>query len=347
MIKKIIWFLVLPLAVGVGIYFIFFNKKADKSNIDSNSDTNQTQTETTNTEKENTTEDETKTTDTTKDDEDEEEVTTLTGFSINDQTEGVVSASKFTITEVTNTSRTGYHEFVFSLSSTGTDDPYVVATYKSDLGVIRIDLNQIEKDSSGIGYQKAVAINKEGISQLYHNVSSDQTEEIYDIGVSKSTAFKITTAKMSDGWDVIVGVQYPGVVSTSGLDLGSTEFSKLAQDITGVGADKGASLLSYTYGSTSGVLKFVWNVSSTDANPLPTVNAAFDVEHKLVITFDSIKTDKVYLAVDGISLPGNLAMQTERATNKSIYTISGFSADPDYKLSAGISPNQVIVEIKL
>lgn len=345
MIKKIIWFLVLPLAVGLGIYFIFFNKKADNKSADTNTNINQTQTDDTDTEKE----DDKDTADTTTDTDTEEEETTtpLTGFSTSDQTEGVASASKFTITEVTNTSRTGYHEFVFSITSTGTDDPFVIASYKSDLGVIRIDLNQIEKDSSGIGYQKAVAINKEGISQLYHNVSSDQTEEIYDIGVSKSTAFKITTAKMSDGWDIIVGVQYPGEVSTSDLDLGSTEFSKLAQDITGVGAEKGASLLAYTYGSTSGVLKFVWNVSSTDTNPIPTVNVAFDAEHKLVITFDSVKTDKVYLAVDGISLPGNLAMQTERATNKSIYTISGFSADVDYKLSAGISPNQVIVEIKL
>ena len=341
MIKKIIWFLVLPLIIGVSIYFIFFNKKSATNNTDKGSDTNQTQTDDTDT----TDEDEDTDTDTTNSN--EETTTPLTGFSTESQTEGVASQSKFTIEDVTNTARTGYHEFVFSLSSTGTDDPYVIATYMSDLGVIRIDLNQIEKDNSDIGYQKAVAINKEGISQLYHNVSSDQTEEIYDIGVSKSTAFKITTAKMSDGWDIIVGVQYPGVVSTENLDLGSKEFGKTAQAIMGVDATKASTLSSYTYGSTSGVFKFVWNVSSSDTNPIPSVSAAYNAEHHLVVTFGSVKTDKVYLAVDGIALPGNLAMQTERAAEKSIYTFYGLTEDVNYKLSAGLSPNQVIVEIQL
>jgi len=335
------WFLVLPLVIGVSIYFIFFNKKAATNTPDTSNDTTQTETEDSDAEEEDTSE--------VTDTEDEEETTTtpLVGFSTSEQTEGVASASKFTIEDVTNTARTGYHEFTFSLSSTGTDDPYVIATYRSDLGVIRIDLNQIEKDNSDIGYQKAVAINKEGISQLYHNVSSDQSEEIYDIGVSRSTPFEITTAKMSDGWDIIIGVQYPGEVSTEGMDLGSTEFKKSAQAIMGVDSTKGSTLASYTYGSTSGVLKFIWNVTSTDTNPIPSVSAAYDAEHKLVVTFGSVKTDKVYLAVDGIELPGKLAMQTERAAEKSIYTISGMTEDLDYKLSAGISPNQVIVEIKL
>jgi len=341
MIKKIIWFLVLPLIIGVSIYFIFFNKKPVTNNQDTNKETNQTQTDDTDTT------DEDEDTDTDNTSSNEGTTTPLTGFSTESQTEGVASESKFTIEDVTNTARTGYHEFTFSLSSTGTDDPYVIATYRSDLGVIRIDLNQIEKDNSDIGYQKAVAINKEGISQLYHNVSSDQTEEIYDIGVSKSTAFKITTAKMSDGWDIIVGVQYPGVVSTENLDLGSKEFGKTAQAIMGVDATKGSTLASYTYGSTSGVFKFVWNVSSSDTNPIPSVSAAYNAEHHLVVTFGSVKTDKVYLAVDGIDLPGVLAMQTERSGEKSIYTFYGLTEDVDYKLSAGLSPNQVIVEIKL
>jgi hypothetical protein len=338
MIKKIIWYLVLPLVIGVSIYFIFFNKKAATNTPSTSNDTNQTGTTDTDTGTEDTA-------DTTSDN--EATTTPLMGYSTDAQTVGEASSSKFTIEEVTNTSKTGYHEFVFSLSSTGTDDPYAVATYREDLGVIRIDLNQIEKDSSGIGYQKAVSISKEGISQLYHNVSSDQTEELYDIGVSRSTPFKISTAKVSTGWDIIVDVQYPGEVSTTGLDLGSKEFSKTAQTIMGVDATKGSTLASYTYGSTSGVLKFIWNVTSTDANPIPSVSAGYDAEHKLVVTFGSVKTDKVYLAVDGISLPGSLAMQTERSGETSIYTISGMTTDLDYKLSAGISPNQVIVEIQL
>lgn len=340
MIKKIVWFLILPLIVGASIYLIFFREKPTTTDSTTNDDTQtsqETDTDTTNEEEEETN---------TSTTEEEEETQTITGFSKESQAVGTTSSSKYTIEEVSNTSHADYHEFVFTLSSTGTDDPNVIAEYKSSLGVIRLDFNQIEKDSSGIGYQKEVSINKEGISRLYHNVSSDQTEELYDIGVTKETAFKLMSEKVGDNWEITIYVQYPGE-STSTVDAGSTAFSTQAQSITGVDAAKGAAISSYTYGISGGVLKFVWNVSSTDTNPIPNVNAAYDSGNHLVVTFTSLKTDKVYLAVDGISLPGSLAMQTEKPGESTIYTIGGFSSQAEYKLSASTSPNQVVLEIQL
>ena len=342
MIKKIVWFLILPLIVGASIYLIFFKQKPTTTDDTTTDDTQTSQESNTDT----TNEEEEETNISTNDTEEEEETQTITGFSTESQTVGAASSSKYTIEEVSNTSHTDYHEFVFTLSSTGTDDPNVIAEYKSSLGVIRLDFNQIEKDSSGIGYQKEVSINKEGISRLYHNVSSDQTEELYDIGVTKKTAFKLISEKVGDNWEITIYVQYPGE-SSSTVDTGSSDYSTQAQSITGVGAAKGAAISSYTYGISGGVLKFVWNVSSTDTNPIPNVNAAYDSENHLVVTFTSLKTDKVYLAVDGISLPGSLAMQTEKPGESTIYTISGFSSQAEYKLSASTSPNQVILEIQL
>ena len=337
MIKKIVWFLILPLIVGASIYLIFFKQKPTTTD-DTTTDDTQTSEES---DSDATSED---SNDTSTDTEESTQV--ITGFSTESQTVGAASSSKYTIEEVSNTSHPDYHEFVFTLSSTGTDDPNVIAEYKSSLGVIRLDFNQIEKDSSGIGYQKEVSINKEGISRLYHNVSSDQTEELYDIGVTKKTAFKLISEKVGDNWEITIYVQYPGE-SSSTVDTGSTAFSTQAQSITGVDAAKGATVSSYTYGVSGGVLKFVWNVSSTDTNPIPNVNAAYDSENHLVVTFTSLKTDKVYLAVDGISLPGSLAMQTEKPGESTIYTIGGFSTQKEYKLSASTSPNQVVLEIQL
>lgn len=337
MIKKIVWFLILPLIVGASIYLIFFKQKPTTTDDTTTDDTQTTEESDTDT----TTED---SNDTSTDTEESTQV--ITGFSAESQTVGAASSSKYTIEEVSNTSHSDYHEFVFTLSSTGTDDPNVVAEYKSSLGVIRLDFNQIEDDNSGIGYQKEVSINKEGISRLYHNVSSDQTEELYDIGVTKETAFKLISEKVGDNWEITIYVQYPGE-SSSTVDTGSTDYSTQAQSVTGVDAAKGATISSYTYGVSGGVLKFVWNVSSTDTNPIPNVNAAYDSENHLVVTFTSLKTDKVYLAVDGISLPGSLAMQTEKPGESTIYTISGFSSQAEYKLSASTSPNQVVLEIQL
>lgn len=337
MIKKIVWFLILPLIVGASIYLIFFKQKPTTTD-DTTTDDTQTSEESNS----DTTDEDSNDTSTDT----EESTQVITGFSTESQTVGAASSSKYTIEEVSNTSHTDYHEFVFTLSSTGTDDPNVIAEYKSSLGVIRLDFNQIEKDSSGIGYQKEVSINKEGISRLYHNVSSDQTEELYDIGVTKETPFKLVSTKEGSNWNITIYVQYPGE-SSSTVDTGSTAFSTQAQSITGVDAAKGAAISSYTYGISGGVLKFVWNVSSTDTNPIPNVNAAYDSENHLVVTFTSLKTDKVYLAVDGISLPGSLAMQTEKPGESTIYTIGGFSTQKEYKLSASTSPNQVVLEIQL
>lgn len=339
MIKKIVWFLILPLIVGVSIYLIFFRQKPTTTDDTTGDDTQTSQESDTDTTADAEEEEDTST-------EENEETQTITGFSTESQTVGAASSSKYTIEEVSNTSHADYHEFVFTLSSAGTDDPNVIAEYKSNLGVIRLDFNQIEKDNSGIGYQKEVSINKEGISRLYHNVSSDQTEELYDIGVSKETAFKLMSEKVGDDWNITIYVQYPGE-SSSTIDTGSTDYNTQAQSITGVDASKGATISSYTYGSSGGILKFVWNVSSTDANPIPNVNVAYDSENHLVVTFTSLKTDKVYLAVDGISLPGSLAMQTEKPGESTIYTIGGFSTKAEYKLSASTSPNQVVLEIQL
>ncbi len=332
-IKKIIWYLILPLIVGLSIYLIFFKQKAVDTPQDQDPDTQTSQ----------------EAEEETSEEEEEEvnEVDTISGFSEDDQTVGEESSAKFTIDEISNASHTGYHAFVFVLSSTSEEAPYVNASYKSNLGVIRVDFNQIEDDNSGLGYQKEVSINKDGITRLYHNVSSDQTEELYDIGVSKQTPFKLVSEEDDNSWIITIYVQYPGETSDSDTDAGSTEFSTQAQSITGVDASKGATISSYTYGISGGVLKFVWNVSSTDANPIPSVNAEYDSENHLVVRFTSLKTDKVYLAVDGISLPGNLAMQTEKPGDATIYTISGFSSAQEYKLSAGTSPNQVILEIEL
>ena len=334
MIKKIIWYLILPLIVGLSIYLVFFKQKPVDTTQDQDADTQTTQEEDSEVTEE-------------EDNEEINEVETISGFSKEDQTVGEESSAKFTIEEISNKTHSDYHEFVFVLSSTSEEAPYVNVSYKSNLGVIRVDFNQIEDDNSGIGYQKEVSIDKEGITRLYHNVSSDQTEELYDIGVSKETPFKLVSEEDGTNWIVTIYVQYPGEVSDSETDSGSTEFGTQAQSITGVDASKGATISSYTYGISGGILKFVWNVSSTDTNPIPNVTAEYDSENHLVVRFTSLKTDKVYLAVDGISLPGNLAMQTEKPGDATIYTISGFSSVREYKLSASTSPNQVILEIEL
>ena len=153
-----------------------------------------------------------------------------------------------------------------------------------------------------------------------------------------------TSGSEDDTWKVLLYVKYPGEKEIEG-NLGSSEFSKDDQSITGVGADKGASINSYAYSTAGGVLKFTFDVSASGDNPIPTVNAKYDGTEKVVLTFDSLKIDRAVKACEGISLPLGMALNTGRNGEKSVYTFY-VKDGAEFKLSASLSPNQVILEIK-
>lgn len=323
--KKILFILVILLLLGAGAYFIFKRPKVE--------DTNTTDTTV---EKEQ---------DTEIEEEEEviiEEEGDFTGFSNDDQVIGVATEDLFNVESITDESKTGYHRFSFNLSTTGTDDPYVTAKFNSSTGVIRVELYSIENDKSGIGYQKERAINEEGIIRLYHAVTSTADKEIYDIGLAKSTIFKLYKQSGDGQLKVILDVKYPGEV-TSTIDLGSTEFSTDLQDITGVA---NATIKSYSYSSSGGILKFVWSVTADGENPIPSVTGEYLDNETLSIKFTSLTLDRVVNAAGSLALPAGITIDSSKESSASIYNFI-VGSKKEYKLSATTSPNQVILEIDL
>ena len=223
-----------------------------------------------------------------------------------------------------------------------TDAPYVTAKYNSSTGVIRVELNGIESDKSGIGYQKERVINKEGIIRLYHAVTSTADKEIYDIGLAKSTIFKLYKQSGDGQLKVILDVKYPGEV-TSTIDLGSTEFSTDLQDISGVTT---ATIKSYSYSSSGGILKFVWSVTAEGENPIPSVTGEYLDDNTLSIKFTSLTLDRVVNAASSLTLPTGITIDSSKEGSASIYNFI-VGSKKEYKLSATTSPNQVILEIDL
>ena len=325
--KKIIFIIVILLLLGAGAYFIFKKPKVEDTN---NTDTT--------VEEEQDTE--------TKEEEKEELIIQdeedFTGFSDDDQVIGVATEDLFNIESITDESKTGYHRFSFNLSTTGTDDPYVTAKYNSSTGVIRVELNSIDSDKSGIGYQKDRAINKEGIIRLYHAVTSTADKEIYDIGLAKSTIFKLYKQSGDGQLKVILDVKYPGEV-TSTIDLGSTEFSTDLQDISGIA---NATIKSYSYSSSGGILKFVWSVTADGENPIPSVTGEYLDDNTLSIKFTSLTLDRVVNAASSLTLPTGITIDSSKEGSASIYNFI-VGSKKEYKLSATTSPNQVILEIDL
>jgi hypothetical protein len=214
------------------------------------------------------------------------------------------------------------------------------------MGIIRMDFQGISKDSTGIGYQAEKSIDKDGVLRIYHNVSAQSDQELYDIGVTKSTPFKLSSESLEDGeWKVILQVKYPGEKSVD-INLGIEEYTSFDQEIAGVGVNENASITSYTYGRPSGLLKLVWSVSADGDNPIPSVKASYNLENELVVTFESLVLDRVASFSESMSLSSGITATPERTGETSVYTFTGLGEKREFRLSASLSPNQVILEIK-
>ena len=344
--KKLVWTLLLLIVVGGLIFFLI--KKPKEEGIEETEEAVVEEVE----EEEGGTEEEAKEEEEGTEEEVEESGEEYTGatdfslFSTDKQILGEESESQFTIEGVEDNSRDGYHQITFTLTTEDEEEPFVTATYLSNTGVVRIDIQGIKGDSCGIGYQQEKRVDKDGVLRIYHNISSQADQELYDIGISKSTIFYLTSQQLGEGkWSIILQVKYPGSTDID-VDLGSEEFSKEDQSIQGVSADNGATISAYTYSGTSGLLKLVWSVTSTTENPIPSVTATYDEDENLVITFESLLMDRVASFADTLTLSSSITAEVVREGETSTYTVTGMEGVREYKLSASLSPNQVVLEIR-
>lgn len=336
--KKTVWILLLLVAVGGLIFFLTRGSKEEA--LEEEKDTVIEEVEEEEEEEEEQPETE---------EEEEEDYTgdaDFSSFSSETQVLGQESEAQFAIEGVEDVSRGGFHQFTFTLTTEDEEEPFVTATYLSSQDVIRMDFQGINGESSGIGYQQERRIDEEGVTRIYHNISAQADQELYDIGVSKSTIFYLTSEQLEEGrWSIILQVKYPGTTDVD-VALGSEEFSKDDQSIQGVTADDGATISAYSYSGTSGLLKLVWTVTSNVDNPIPSVSATYNEDDDLVVTFEGLSMDRVANSAETLTLPSSITAKVEREGASSIYTFTGMDDVREYKLSASLSPNQVILEIR-
>lgn len=336
----------------VGVFMYFNNQSTEDESGDTSSEVtitsltdDETETDTTTEEEEAVVEEEEETVaeDTTPTASD----TDFSDYSESDQSVGTKGADEYELASVVDSNEDGFHKFVFKMEGkdSATEAPNVTAKYSASLGSIRVGLNMTTTDTSGIAYQAARSVAEEGVTQLYHNISADNTEELYDVGVAKSTPFHLSSTETESGkWDIVVLVKYPGASSVS-VDLGSTAFSTDLQEIDGAVSSDGAKVSGYSYSSSGGVLRVVFLVSGSSAKPIPSAAAAFDGD-VLKLTFSSLSADVVRNGTGPVALPGGASMDWAASGSGTVYSITGVPGK-EFKLSATQSPNQVILEIDL
>lgn len=272
----------------------------------------------------------------------------FSNYSQENQSVGDNRSGKISINSVNDSTQGSFHKITFQVEVEDGDSPMATATYKSNLGAIRLVFEKVKADSSGIAYQASKDISKEGVVKIYHNISAEQTEELYDIGVENPADFYLYSENTSGNmWNVILEVRYPGEAETV-VDSGAGEFGTSPQSLSGASSSDGATVSGYNYGASNGVLRFVLDVKGSSSKPIPAVTAEYDSSGDLVVTFPSLVKDFVGDDPGSQDLYGGVdSVHWERVGQKTIFTFDITGGKKDFKLSASTSPNQVVVEIRL
>ena len=274
------------------------------------------------------------------------------GFTKEKQSIGASSSFQYKVEEIEDRQKDGYHEFLFTISSTQEDatTPSFVVEPVWASGFLKITIQNVFSDSSDITHEKGITVNKGAISGLTRAVTSLENTRVYNVGVLGTHTFKLEEEDSGDGtWVVSLKVAYDTKYSPPTVDYGSTQFSSELQSIEGVTATEGAKISNYSYIYSGGILKFSIDVSSGASNPIPSVSGEYNESGVLEITFPSLETDKVagWASSKSKLLAAGITLSVSRSGESSVYSFTGISSKKPFKLSASQSPNLVIIEIDL
>ncbi|MEA3356828.1 MAG: hypothetical protein U9Q67_00080 [Patescibacteria group bacterium] len=278
-----------------------------------------------------------------------EPVSDFSNFSTIDQTLGQSSDdTEYTLKSMSNSAQAGYHRIQFVLESDETSLPKIDATLVSAGGFIQVKLDHVTNDESGLGYQETEEINKDGVQNIYHDISAVQTEEVYLIGIAGDAEFYLHEG--TDALSITLDVKYPGAASDSAAEYTDPEgFSSSTQTLSGTNTQGDASLTGYTWSIEASVIKFVWMTEASSENPTPPMSASYDPSaQEVTVTFDELQGD-VVIGPDG-EFDAELSdvvssVSGTRAGTKSTFVFD-LSKDSTFRIYRNLSPNQVVLEVK-
>ncbi len=267
-------------------------------------------------------------------------------FTSENQEIGTLGSETYEISFFTEKPMDGFHRFVFELDG-GEVLPHVSAQYRPEFGAIRLVFQGIEEDNSGLGYQKSYNIDQEGVVRIYHNISPEEKEEVYDIGVMKSTEFSLYGEEVESGkWMVILEVRYPGE-SEIDVDTGSEEFNMEEQRIDGGVSSDGARITNYSYTIENNVFRFIWSVRGSSEKPIPEVRARYNDDGELTVIFPDLDSDYIARDSSEAELIGGIEkVSWNRRGDESIYRFV-VGEERNFRLISSLGPNQVILEVEL
>jgi hypothetical protein len=266
-------------------------------------------------------------------------------FSEEDQTVGEnPDGVEYTLKEISDEEMDGFHRFTFDLESDLEEIPVVEASLVSSGGYIRLVIDSVTTDQSGIGYNSQRDIDTEGITRLYHDVTANESEEVYNIGIVQDTIFFLYV----EDEKVILDVKYPGEAEVGEYD-DPEDFGTDDIELGSTNTEGDSKIVGYSWGVENGAVKFIWETSSSSGNPTPPTAAVYDEDANTVtVTFSDLVSDSI------LASTGTFEMEMSRAVDQITGSIDGddhvfffeLNTDIEYKIYRETSPNQVVIEIR-
>lgn len=267
-------------------------------------------------------------------------------FTRSDQSVGTSSEdASYTLVSITDTPMGDFHRFVFELESDEEEIGLAEARLVASGGYVRLRLDRVTSDQSGIGYQQSREINEKGISRLYHDVTPVASEEVYTVGVADSPRFYLHEGL---GLKIILDVEYPGEEELVVNADDSEKFTDEDLTLSGTNTEEDARIISYSWSVGDGLLKFVWGTSAASGNPTPPTTVTYG-DNEITVKFSEVQSDAA-IGSDGefeAVLTGIVERVTGTRTGAESTYVFHLSENSLYRVSRSVSPNQVVLEIHL
>ncbi len=273
----------------------------------------------------------------------------LEGFSTAKQQVGVEGEAQFELESMRTTDEVNYYRIAMRFGVTTEDYnaesiPLVTAEYSSAKSAVVLRIAGLSKDSSGIGTMQSRDISKNGLTRVYHAVSGTAGVAVYEIGSTDRPEFKLSRDSADDSV-VYLDIKYPNLNGDTTTSNGKNdEFSTTRQGIDGGTSDNGAGISRFSWLSSGGVLSVVFEVKGDSQEPTPEAYAEY-VDGKLNLVYVDLSSPMSRTAQSyTVAGAGRVSMEPSGTTYTYIFEEV---ADKPFRLNRNLSPNQVVLEIKL
>lgn len=280
-----------------------------------------------------------------EEDDTEEEVVEeidMEGFSTGDQELGEESAGEIRLSSFSSSSQDEYLRLEFALEEAS--DVYVTASLNNARNGITLKFFNVEEDNTSINVGNSLDIEDSIVSNVFHQITSEENVSIYVVGIYEETPFKLHM--LEDSSMLYLDVAERDYENGNGDEFA---FSTDAQSFEGNAEGSPIVLSGLSHSNQGGVYRHIFRLGSVGEGTVPAVSAQIvDYEGGKAVKMVMSNMNSDFAAQDNISQDYNdtavTGLRGSFASSTSTYYIK-LTSVREYKLYYRTAPAQVILDV--